>query len=153
MSRKTQKNRQNVFEQLEIRTFLSTVNIFDFGARPNDGINDAGAIAAAVRATAAGDTILFPAGVTDLQTGFTVPGNRIYQGQSGAIIRGRHAQGFLMHLEGDNAAVKGLTFEGGGLFIDRLGGGRVSNILVDGNTFRLNTSGDKAHGITFTMSL
>jgi hypothetical protein len=152
MSRKN-NDRHTVFEILEVRSLLSTVNIFDFGARPNDGVNDVGAIAAAVRATAPGDTILFPSGVTDLPDGFTVPGNRTYLGQNGAIIRGRHGQGFLMHLEGDNATVRGLTFEGGGLFIDRLGGGRVSGITVDGNTFKLNTWGDKNHGITFTMSL
>ena len=95
MSR-TNNSRHTVFEQLEIRQLLATVNLTDFGARPNDGASDIAAIQAAHRATGPGDTLVFPSGVLDIPGGMKVSGQRIYQGQNGSILRGRHAQGYLL---------------------------------------------------------
>src|SRR5688572_17077096 len=56
------------FEQLEKRALLSIVNVGDFGAKPNDGQNDASAIQAAINAARAGDTVKFAAGTYNINT-------------------------------------------------------------------------------------
>src|SRR5262245_38124160 len=142
------------FEQLETRQLMATVNVADFGARVNDGVNDLAALQSAMNAAGAGGTVVFNSGVYDLPDGMKFTSNRIYQGNTGGtILRGKNSQGWLIHAEGDNFTFKGLTFEGGGVFLDRPGGGMNTNINFDYNTFRLNTGGDKGNGITFTQGL
>jgi hypothetical protein len=132
---------------------MATVNVADFGARVNDGVNDTGAIQSAINAAGNGGTVVLNSGVYDLPEGMKVASNRTYQGNGGTILRGKNAQGWLLHLEGDNTTFKGLTLEGGGLFMDRPGGGMNTNITVDYCVFRLNTGGDKGNGITFTQGV
>lgn len=157
MSRK-RNPRQTVFkglEVLEVRKLFSTVNVVDFGARPSDGGNDTGAIQSAINSSKHGDTILFPDGVFDLPDGLTVPGDRTYKGIDSATLRGRNGEGWLLKLRDDNTTFTGLTFEGGGLFVEKGGNGwRFNkNIVIDNNVFRLDTWGDKGNGITFTSGL
>src|SRR5262245_50436488 len=121
------------FEPMELRQLLATINVTDFGARPNDGGNDTGAIQAALNASKPGDTIRFAGGTFDLPSGLTIKGDRIYRGE-GATLRGRHAEGWLFRSQSDNVTVQNLTFDGGGLFVERLGGGRPTNIVIDGNS-------------------
>ena len=54
------------FQGLEQRLLFSTINVNDYGAIPNDNLNDLLAIQAAVNASGPGDTILFPGGVYDI---------------------------------------------------------------------------------------
>src|SRR5688500_11369502 len=53
-------------ENLEHRQLMSVVNVADFGAKPNDGADDKGAIQAAINAAKPGDTVVFNAGTFNL---------------------------------------------------------------------------------------
>ena len=53
------RNTQAVIENLETRKLMSAVNVTDFGAKPNDGIDDTKAIQNAINASRDGDTIVF----------------------------------------------------------------------------------------------
>lgn len=141
------------FEQLETRQLMATVNVADFGARPNDGANDLAAVKAAINASKPGDTVLFSGGTFDFSDEFTVASDRTYQGANGATLKGRGAKGQLIQLHGNNVKFTGLTFEGGGVFVDSAAGGMNQNITFDFNTFKLNTSGEHPSGITFTSGL
>lgn len=141
------------FEALEFRRHLSTVNVADFGALPNDGVDDAPAIRRALSASRGGDTILFSGGAFDLNGEMTLPENRSYIGQKGAILEGDGADGHLIKLQGDNITIRGLTFEGGGVFIENPAKGMNSGITLDNNTFIMQTGGRHKSGITFTSGL
>jgi hypothetical protein len=155
-ARKASKVQGVRFEALETRELMAVINVADFGAKPNDGGNDLGAIQAAINASKTGDTVLFNGGTFDLQglaaDGLTVPGDRTYKGTNGATLRGRGSNGQLVTLHADNVTFTGLTFDGGGLFMDRSGGFN-NNIVLDYNTFKINTSGEHTGGITFTSGL
>jgi hypothetical protein len=55
-----------LFELLENRQLMSTVNVASFGARPNDGADDRGAIQAAINAAQNGDTVVFDNGTFNI---------------------------------------------------------------------------------------
>jgi hypothetical protein len=59
----------------------------------------------------------------------------------------------MFKLQQDNTTFQNLTFDGGGIFVERPAGGKNQNIVINNNTFRLNTTGDKGNGITFTNGL
>src|SRR5262249_44193591 len=130
------------FEGLEVRQLMATINVTDFGAKPNDGGDDRQAVLNAINASHNGDTILFNGGTFNFSDEIIVPGNRTYKSTSGATLKGFSAsQGELVKMQGDNATFSGLTFDGGGLFMDHPGGGRNTNIKVDYCTFKLNNYG------------
>lgn len=54
------------FELLENRQLMSTVNVSAYGARPNDGADDRGAIQAAINAAQPGDTVVFDNGTFNI---------------------------------------------------------------------------------------
>jgi hypothetical protein len=144
-------------EVLEVRQLLSTtLNVVDFGARPNDGGDDTGAFEAAIDASKKGDTILVPDGVFDLPDGLKLVGDRTYQGIDGATLRGKNDEGWLLKFRGDDATFTGLTLEGGGLFMEQRADNWRFNrrIVIDNNVFRLDTNGgDLGSGIAFTTGL
>ncbi len=142
------------FENLETRQLMATINVTDFGAKANDGGDDRQAVLNAINASHNGDTILFSGGTFNFSDEINVPGNRTYKGTNGAVLKGQSSsQGELVKMQSDNATFTGLTFDGGGLFMDHPGGGRNTNILVDNNTFKLNTSGQHRSAITMTSGL
>jgi hypothetical protein len=157
---------------LEKRLLMATINVNDYGAVADDGQNDLLAIQAALNASSAGDTILFPGGVYDLTNfylqqhnsngnGFVIPGDRFYLGQNGATLRGRDSLGPQVyiqnysgstHLPTNNVTISHLSFDQGGIYIDNAGG-MNQNIVLDYNTFHINTSGENNNGLTFKAGL
>src|SRR5690349_18275324 len=134
------------FEDLEVRSMMSVVNVADYGARPNDGVNDLSAIQSALNASKAGDTILFDGGVFDLSgfvnsggNGLKVLTGRSYKGQNGAVLRGKDTKGPQLQFAGNDVTISGLTFEGGGIKIDG-SSGMAQNIVVDNNVFKVDNS-------------
>lgn len=139
-------------QNLESRIFLATINVADFGARPNDGDNDRAAVIRAIDASDSGDTILFSGGTFDFSDDFDLPAGRNLKGQNGATIKGKGGEGYLVKVIGDNHSITNLTIEGGGLFLNK-SGGRNTNVTIDYNVFRINTSGQQRSGITFNSGL
>ncbi|HVT90625.1 MAG TPA: NPCBM/NEW2 domain-containing protein [Tepidisphaeraceae bacterium] len=155
-ARKGKKGLNQAFhlENLETRQLMSTVNVTDFGATPNDGTDDRAAIQRAINASKTGDTIRFSGGTFNLSDELTVASDRTYLGENGAVLHGRGVNvGDQIKVQGNNVTFRGLTFESGGIFFEKSGGGRNTGIVIDNNTFKLNTSGDRAAAITFTSGL
>src|SRR5262245_32299605 len=125
------RSRRSMLETLEARRLMATINVTSFGAVPNDGIDDTNAVKAAINGSDVGDIIQFSAGVFDLPTGMIIPGNRTYSGGPGATLRGKNAEGWLFKLQQDNTTFQNLTFQGGGIFVERLGGGKNQNIVIN----------------------
>jgi hypothetical protein len=134
-------------ETLESRRLLSTVSVLQYGALPNDGIDDRAAIQAAINASAPGDTIAFPTGTFNLSNTLTLLGNRNYVGDSGSILKmnsgltGSPPVARLNQGQDVNVLIQRLTFDanfvGAGLQISVNGGGSApaSHISVQNNTF------------------
>jgi hypothetical protein len=141
------------FEALETRQLMAVISVTDYGARANDNADDRGAVQAAINASKPGDTILFSGGTFNFSDGLLVPGDRTYKGQNGATLKGRSAEGQLLALHSGNVTFTGLTFDGGGVFIDSSAGGFDQNVVFDSNVFKLNTSGIHANAISFTSGL
>jgi polygalacturonase len=59
------------FEKLESRRLLSTVNVTNFGAVPNDSGDDSAAIQRAINSSGHRDTIYFPDGTYNIGTSLT----------------------------------------------------------------------------------
>src|SRR6185369_1456537 len=114
------KKRAELFESLETRQLFAVVTVTDYGAIANDGKDDSGAIQKALDASKTNDTILLSGGTFDLKTEMkTWPSDRTYKGQNGATLAGKTSDGQLISFRGDDITVTGLTFDGGGIFIDR----------------------------------
>ncbi len=145
--------RRMTFEILELRKLLSTVNVTDFGPRPNDGQNDSGAIQAAINNSHPGDTIAFAGGNYDIGGSITLKGNRNYTGGGSAILKGDpNVQIFQAHE--DNIRIADFTFDGKPIFFDKPGQRNMaSGIVIDSNIFHLRASGCNNNGITFTTGL
>ncbi|WP_428940074.1 right-handed parallel beta-helix repeat-containing protein [Fontivita pretiosa] len=141
-------------ETLEPRQLLAVLNVNDFGATPNGGTDDRGAILAAINASAPGDTILFPGGTYNITQPIVVKGGgRIYKGANGATIVSNGAGKRVFHLVENNATFSQLTFQGAGLFIDRTNSsqsGMVQGVIVDNCRFNVQGGGN---GIEFTVGL
>src|SRR4051812_32501739 len=71
-------------ENLEKRVLFSAIEVSDFGARPNDGQDDRGAIQEAINAAQPGDTVFFADGGYDVNGQVTL--------KSGINITGEHEQ-------------------------------------------------------------
>src|SRR4051812_43463748 len=72
-------------ENLEKRVLFSAIEVTDFGARPNDGQDDRGAIQAAINSAQSGDTVFFADGSYDVNGQVTL--------KSGINITGEHELG------------------------------------------------------------
>jgi hypothetical protein len=142
----------NTFEFLESRKMLSTVSIVDFGAIPDDGLDDSGAIRSAINASRDGDTIFFPAGKFHVASEIDLKGNRAYKGRNNATLIGDPSH-HIFDIHQDNIRIAGLTFVGKPIFIDKPGGAMVENLKINNNTFDVEATGPNFNGITFTTGL
>lgn len=88
------------------------------------------AIQQAIAASAAGDTIAFPAGAYPITSAITLAAGRTYQGQSGAVLKG--AIGGPLLQGGSNTTIYGLTFDGGGVNF----AAKADNVKVTNNRFQ-----------------
>ncbi len=105
-----------VFAFTHSYAFAST-NVKDSGATGNGSTDDTRAIQAAINASPAGDTIVFPAGTYKVSSTIYIPSNRTVQGQSGATLTGPGGM-FLMILPYDSASnikIDGMVFDSGGI--------------------------------------
>ncbi len=123
--------------------------ITDYGAVANDGNDDAQAILAAANAAGAGGTVIIPSGTFNLRNQIVLPGNRAYLGQSGARLKGLTPEGPLVKASGDGFTFEGITFDGGGIFMDKSGSFSANNVF-NNNVFRLTGNGSERNGINFT---
>ncbi len=120
-------------ETLEHRQLLATINVADFGAIPNDGINDTAKIQNAINASASGDTIQFNAGRYDIGE-LMLKSSRNYKGVAGSILRSSGTEfGQRIEFNGKDINVSTLRFEGAGVFMGN--GGTYRNIKFTDNVF------------------
>ncbi len=98
----------------------ATINVTNYGAIPEDGQDDRGAIQKAIGASSPGDIIYFPAGAFDLRSSVILATNRTYLGAGGSVIRMAASNSWigdkwLFRLNGatTNIVIEGLTFSGG----------------------------------------
>jgi uncharacterized membrane protein YgcG len=146
-------NERCLIEELEFRTLFSTISVTSFGATPNDGSDDTFQIQEAINSSKSGDTIFFPAGNYNINGQLDkLPGNRTFTSNGDATLSGRTATGELLHINSDNDTITNLTFNGGGIFIDKTGGFN-QGIIINNDVFDLNTSGPNNNAITFTVGL
>ena len=108
---------------------------------------------AAVNSSKAGDTILFSGGTFNFSGELDLPGDRNYLGANHGALSGHGGDGELVKIQGDNFSFKNLTFNGGGVFLDKSGGGFNTNVTFDHDTFNLNTHGTNPSGITATSGM
>lgn len=160
-------NAKPLIDNLEKRLLFATINVNNYGAIPNDGLNDIPAIQNALNASGPGDTILFPGGVYDFKNfnqsahnsgnGFVVPGDRKYVGQNGATLRGSDSKGPLLYPSSyngnnrtntNNVTISHLTFDGGGIYVDNNNSTFNNNFVIDSNVFNMSMSGENRNGIT-----
>lgn len=139
-------------QSLESRVLLATVLVADYGARPDDGVDDSYQIQHAINSSAPGDTILFSPGSYNIGKVLDpLGGGRILKGQNTTLVAG--ANNFIFHFRGSGLTVTGFRFDGPGIFLDHPQGKRIENLIVDNNTFALETRGDKHNSIEFTTGL
>ncbi len=128
----------SLVEQLETRRLLATINVADFGARPNDGVDDTGAIRAAINASKPGDTIVFTGGRFDVKDMIQLKSDRTYTG--GGTLYRKPGEGFIFSTDGSNSNIRinNLTLEGGGL---NGGNGMARGMVITDTTFKNITRG------------
>jgi hypothetical protein len=97
------------FENLEKRVLFSAIEVTDFGAKPNDGQNDRGAIQAAIDSAHDGDTVFFADGTYNVGGQITL--------KSGINITGENELGAMLEfsvpvnggdINGTNYAFRGV---------------------------------------------
>jgi Pectate lyase superfamily protein len=118
----------------------ATVSVKSFGAAGNGTTDDTAAINAAINASAAGDTIFFPAGTYYVlfsqvdQHAIGLAPDRVYSGPASGAPAVLHGNGgySLATFYGSDLSVQNLTFDGGGLYL----GGPVSNVSIEYNVFQ-----------------
>jgi hypothetical protein len=131
---------------------FSTVDVTNYGAKPNDGGDDSGAIQAAINASNSGDTIFFPAGTYNVDKRVQLKGGRTYQGAGdNTVLQGGDPTIEIFHIAGQSdITIEDMNFNGQGMVID---GGTDNDIVINNNTFQVNASGANSNGITFTTLL
>lgn len=109
------------FEMLEKRVFLSRVFVGDFGARPNDGGDDRGAIQAAINASRPGDEIVFGSGTYNTSGAIQVKSGRTYLGDNTNTAINVSNSAYAIDVEGNAAdvVIRGFTLNGGGVDLGR----------------------------------
>jgi len=140
-----------VLEILEVRKFLSIVNIADFGANPNGG-NDSPALQAAMNSAQDGDTIFFPRGTYNFDSTVFLRGNLKYVGDNNTTLTGDPGT-HIFHISQDNIDIENFTFNGNALMIDKPNNQMVQNLTVNGNLFEGQATGSNNNAITFTTGL
>jgi hypothetical protein len=138
-------------ENLEARRLLSTIDITDFGAIPNDRADDSTAIQRAIDSSSEGDAIFFPAGLFNLKRSLHLAGDRIYIA-SGAVLKARRINHIFV-IQTDNVRIEGFVFSGKAIFLDKRDFKMNRNIVINDNTFHVHADGLSDNGITFTTGL
>jgi parallel beta-helix repeat protein len=160
-------NDRNNTDQIKLKNYQFSV--LDFGAVPNDGINDTEAFREAIKMTANNTkTMYIPAGIYDIDGRIRLPSNFTIEGQSqnNTIIvwhtnyyNKRALEEHVLHAEGTvdnhltNITIKNLTIKGAG--VDAMGNciklKWVTNYLI--NNTKLSGCGPRANGAAiFTSS-
>ena len=119
---------------------------------PNDGHNDSAAVQAAINHSSSGDTIYFPAGTYNFATELRPAGNRNYIGANHAILQSNDTT-HVFHVQQDNIKIENFTFIGDPIVIDKPDGSMVENLVINGNDFQIQASGQNCNGITFNTGL
>jgi len=146
-----------IFETLEVRRLLSTIDVGSYGAFPNNGVDDTAAIQNAINSSNAGDTIHFSTGVFDISSTLTFLPGRTYSGDPGATLHmsssavGGSPIAMTTYGSDSNITIQGLTFNangiGGGINMSIDGGTSVAatNVVIQNCTFE-NTMAAPAGG-------
>ncbi|HVT87530.1 MAG TPA: glycosyl hydrolase family 28-related protein [Tepidisphaeraceae bacterium] len=151
MAARSAAKRRSLVQTLEPRCLLSTVSVSSFGARPNDGIDDSGAIQLAINAAGSGDVVSFDAGTYNIGVSVNARGGgRILQGNGTTLQAGPTAFAFALHASG--LKVTGFTFKGRGIFMDSPNG-MIGDVVIDNNEFQLQATGNHRNAIEFTTGL
>lgn len=131
------KINRSLLEALEPRQLLASVNVMDYGAVPNDGVDDSHAVQRAINFSAYGDTITFPAGQIQIGSMIRLKGDRTYTaGARGATLKFNVPRGtYGLAIQGDaqNTTITGLKLDGAG--IDMGAGRRYTNTRITNNEF------------------
>jgi hypothetical protein len=144
------------------------IDVRDFGAIPDDQLDDAAAIQAAIdsaRATPP-QTIVFPPGVFLVSRSLDPRGfGRVFQGAT--AIRSEDNQyivasqtvlrplgtNFVFHFRGEAAVFQNLSFDGRAIFCDRADSSMVKGLVIDNCAFRIDAAGEHNNCIEFTTGL
>jgi hypothetical protein len=131
------------FERLEGRQLMSTVNVTDFGARPNDGGDDRGAFQAAIDAARPGDIVNIPAGTFDLNGSLRVHSGITIKGQSGGNsshlnmnLGGGDWYGFIIDGNASNVTLDSMDMHSSRGLIRMTEGSRYTNVKITNNRFQ-----------------
>jgi len=124
----------------------SVVNVRDFGARPNDQIDDTGAFAAALSALpAGGGTVRIPAGTFLL---IATPRSSIGRGidifrRTNITLAGDGMQQTVLRM------APGISYRGDThvILIEQSSDITVRDLMVDGNRFRVSYGDEQSHGV------
>jgi hypothetical protein len=151
MCQKLTRGRDVALEALELRRFLSTVHVVNFGAAPNDGGDDSAAIQRAINGSGHGDTIVFAPGTYHVGDTVRLAGNRKYRGNDATLKGRRETHMFVINT--DNVRIDGFTFDGKPIHIDKADLSMNQNIVINNNTFHIHADGEGENGINFTTGL
>jgi hypothetical protein len=137
MSQSTYRS-HTIIENLEKRVLFAQINVADFGAHPNDGRDDHGAIEAAIRASRPGDTVVFQSGQYDLNKHMHFSTERTYRGSGKLDTRlkfnvGERYWGAKVLPDASNVVIENFVFDGGGLGMSE--GQLFRNITIRNNEF------------------
>ncbi len=116
------------------------INIMDFGANPNDGIDDSAAIRRAIEeASRQGKAVVFPEGQFDIGSMIELrPGGSSYGPGIVNFTGGGDVAAFKIPGDASDITIDGLTFVGRGIWLNN----RHNNITIVNNTFdRINGPG------------
>ena len=130
MTDRTRRVIRSAFENLENRVLFSRISVADFGAAPDDGRDDHGAIARAIARSAPGDTIVFDAGRYDVGHTIDLAAGRTYRGAGERdttlkFLVGTDGWGMTLRGGADDVTVENLVLDGGGF----------ANVTIRNNEF------------------
>jgi len=142
------------------------VDVRQYGAIPDDGKDDAGAIQNAIDAMAPYQTLVFPAGVFELsKTLDPRGGGRSFRGattlkwvgelitaQTSTVLRSPAGE-FAFYLQGSNVTFSNITFNGRAIFADRPNNQMNAGLIIDNCWFILDVTGERQDAIEFTTGL
>ncbi len=148
MQHRTRTAAIGMFEPLEPRLVLATINVLEFGAIPGDGLDDTAAIEAALDRAGSGDTVLFPEGTYELRRTLVVRSGESIIGENATLHFRGVRYGFDLANDADNVTFRGLDMDGGGIRMHA--GGMHSNVLIEGNLIRNFNTGGVGGGIYAT---
>src|SRR3954464_3558049 len=132
----------DLFETLEKRQLLSTVNIASFGATPGAG-DDTASIVAAFRQSAPGDVISVPTGTYNLSSTITIPSDRTLQGVKGSKFEfavGIRDFAIFLAPSAKNITITDLAIKANCGIIS-LNRGHYSNVKIVNNDFQWGYNG------------